>query len=289
MCWAPRGGTLPLRRGQAGRLSFHLQADPLGQTCPGPIYFPPLSRAPHPGAWCPIHDLREGKRLHRSGPRCGGQRGRGLGGPMWPDSTAAGWGRGRLARPPTGAHRSPQEPPGAPRSPQDQAGPSRVVARPQDPGRLAAGSGWGRGSLAGSRVASKFRNLITERPRKGRERRVRAQARLGLGTAGCARAEVCLGIWGSGGRGGRRGLRPVCAAARALGGGDRHGRSSQAQSRRRRGVRWLFVCLAGWLGLALKVSAHPLPHLRLCRSTRFPVCHSARARPGGGGCCSQLG
>lgn len=50
----------------------------------------------------------------------------------------------------------------------------------------------------------------------------------------------------------------MCAAARALGGGDGHGRSSQAQSRRRC-VRWLFVCLAGWLGLALKVSAHPPP------------------------------
>lgn len=33
----------------------------------------------------------------------------------------------------------------------------------------------------------------------------------------------------------------------------------------------------------MKVSAHPLPHLRLCRSTRFPVCHSARDGPGGGG------
>lgn len=41
-----------------------------------------------------------------------------------------------------------------------------------------------------------------------------------------------------------------------------------------------------WLGKSLPT---PLPHLRLCRSTRFPVCHSAHACPGGGGCCSQLG
>ena len=58
----------------------------------------------------------------------------------------------------------PQEPPGP-------GGPGRVVARPQDPGRLAAGSVWGRGPLAGPGVASKFRNLITEWPRKGREGR----------------------------------------------------------------------------------------------------------------------
>lgn len=88
--------------------------------------------------------------------------------------------------------------PGSPQEPPGPGGPSRVVARPQYPGRLASGSGWGRGSLAGPWVASKFRNLITEWLKKGRERRVLAQARLGLGTAGCARVEVCLGIWDSG-------------------------------------------------------------------------------------------
>lgn len=166
---------MPLRRGQAGSLFSSWSRPPEVRPALGPFILllcPDLP--PHPGAWCPIHDLRGGKRLPRSGPRCGGLRGRGLGGPMWPDSAAAGWG-GCLT-----CLDSSQEPPGP-------GGPSRVVARPQDPGRLAAGCGWGRGSLAGPRVASKFRNLITEWPRKGRERRVLAQDRLGLGTAGCAR------------------------------------------------------------------------------------------------------
>lgn len=178
--------------------------------------------------------------------------------------------------------------PGSPQESPGPGGPSRVSDGPQDPGRPAAGSGWGRGSLAGPWVASKFRNLITEWPRKGRERRVRVQAQLRLGTAGVPGWRCVRESGAPGGRGCGRGLGPVCAAARARGGGDRHRRSSPAQSRRR-GVRWFFVCLAGWLGLAWKVSAHPLPLLRLCLSTRFPVCHSARACPGGGGCCSQLG
>ena len=68
----------------------------------------------------------------------------------------------------------------------------------------------------------------------------------------------------------------MCAAARAWGGGDGHQRGSQAPSRRRRCVCWLFVCLAGWLGLALKVSAHPLPPsvcaaLPASRSVTLPV------------------
>ena len=79
-----------------------------------------------------------------------------------------------------------------------------------------------------------------------------------------------------GGATGGWGLRPVCAAARAFGGGDGHRRCSQAQSRRRC-VRWLFVCLAGWLGLALKVSAHPPSPISVCaalpasRSVTLPV------------------
>lgn len=176
--------------------------------------------------------------------------------------------------------------PSRPQKPPGPGGPGRVVARPQDPGRLAAGSVWGRGPLAGPGVASKFRNLITEWPRKGREGRGGCERR--LGSAWAQRGvpgRRC--VWESrvrvGGAAGGRGPRPVCAAARAWGGGDGHRRGSQAPSRRRRCVCWLFVCLAGWLGLALKVSAHPLPPLRLCRATRFPVCHSARARPGGGG------
>lgn len=95
--------------------------------------------------------------------------------------------------------------PGCPQEPPGTSGPSRVVARPQDPGRSAAGSGWGQGSLAGPWAASKFRNLITEWPRKGRERRARVRARLSLGTAGCARVEVCPGDWGSGWEGRRAG------------------------------------------------------------------------------------
>lgn len=102
------------------------------------------------------------------------------------------------------------------------------------------------------------------------------QARLRLGTAGCARVEVCLGVRGSGGRGGGRGLEPVCAAARAPGCGDGHQHSSQAQNRRRC-VRWLFVCLAGWLGLALKSLCPPPSPISVCaalpasRSVTLPV------------------
>lgn len=164
--------------------------------------------------------------------------------------------------------------PAAHRSPQDQAAPSRVVARPQDPGRLAAGSGWGRGSLAGPRVASKFRNLITEWPRKGRERRVLAQARLGLGTAGCARVEVCLGIWGSGWEGRQAGA-PACVRRSTCPG--RRGRArAQLAGSEPPPVCALALCVPGRVAgsgfeslcppppPSPSVPLYPLPGLSLC-------------------------
>lgn len=76
------GRVVPCHSGgvRMGRL-FISEQTPLAQICPWPIHSSPLSRPPHPGAWCPIHDLRGGKRPCSSGSRCGGQRGRGLGGP----------------------------------------------------------------------------------------------------------------------------------------------------------------------------------------------------------------
>lgn len=85
---------------------------------------------------------------------------------------------------------------------------------------------------------------------------MRAQARLSLGTAGRARVEVCLEVWGSGGRGdGWEGASACVRGSTCL---RRRGRAP-AQLVAGVCVCWLFVCLAGWLGLALKVSAHPPP------------------------------
>ena len=101
------GGVAPCHSGGLRlRRLFSFVAYLTAQTCPRPIHSP-LSRPPHPGAWCPTHDLRGGKRPQRSGRRCGGQRGRRLGWPqLWPDSTAAGWGRACLC---PAALRSPRD------------------------------------------------------------------------------------------------------------------------------------------------------------------------------------
>lgn len=134
------GWSLPLRKGQAGvvvggRMGGASHPDrplssglPLGTSvpllCPGL----PTPLSP-PGAGCPDRDCRGGSRPRSCGWRCGGQRGRGLGGPqggpMWPDSGTAGRSPGGLGPPVQEA-----PPPG----PEPTAGP---------------GSGWGRGGRPG--------------------------------------------------------------------------------------------------------------------------------------------
>lgn len=54
-----RDGALPLRRGRPEKTLLVLEQTSLAQTGPWSIHSP-LSRPPHPGAWCPIHDLRGG-------------------------------------------------------------------------------------------------------------------------------------------------------------------------------------------------------------------------------------
>lgn len=164
--------------------------------------------------------------------------------------------------------------PGSPQKPPGPRGPSRVVDRPQDPGRPTAGSGWGRGSLAGPWVASKFRNLITEWPRKGRERRVRVQSRLRLGTAGCVRVEVCSGVWGSGWEGRRAGAW-ACVRCRTCPG--RRGRApAQLAGSEPPPVCALALCVPGRVAgsgfeslcppppPSPSVPLYPLPGLSLC-------------------------
>ena len=110
-CWGQGGhsGGVRLRR------LFSFVADPLAQTCPWPTRSP-LSRPPHPGAWCPIHDLRGGKRPHSSDRRCGGQRGCRLGGPSvapcGPTAPQLGGVVPDFARPPAGAPRTRRPQPG---------------------------------------------------------------------------------------------------------------------------------------------------------------------------------
>lgn len=151
-----RGGTLPLRKGQAGEALFILEQTPLAQICPWSIHSSPLSGPPHPGAWCPIHDLRGGKRPLVLARGVAGNVAAGWVAPGWP----------HVARQCRKRVESWLTLPSRPREPPGPGGPNLVVNRPQDPGWQASGSGWGQGSLAGPWVASKFRNLITEWPRK---------------------------------------------------------------------------------------------------------------------------
>ena len=98
------GGVAPCHSGGLRlRRLFSFVADLTAQTCPWPIRSP-LYRPPHPGAWCPTHDLRGGKRPQRSGRRCGGQRGRWLGGPSCGPTAPQRGGVGPdSAQPPSGA------------------------------------------------------------------------------------------------------------------------------------------------------------------------------------------
>lgn len=172
-------------------------------------------------------------------------------------SLAGGWGRLDSGLPPA------REPP----SPAAGSWPDR---RPPD--RSAAGRGWGRGALAGPRAAAKFRNLITEWPRKGKgERGVRGPARRGCPAARSWR-----------GRGGGSGLCAPQHVPRRAGG--RRGRAPAQPP-----VCALALCVPGRVagsGLGSLCPPPPPPP----SAPRSPLaCHSARACPGGGGCCFQLG
>ena len=147
------GGVEPCHSGRVrlGRL-FSSCSRPPSSDLPLAHSFSSFVQTSPSWGWCPIRNLRGGKGLVALARGVAGNVAGGWVAPCGPTVPQPGGVVADFA----------QLPPGAP----GPGGPKQVVNRPQDPGRLASDSGWGRGSLAGPWVASKFRNLITEWPRK---------------------------------------------------------------------------------------------------------------------------